>query len=78
MVDVVSGSGWRGPTSFTLTDGGIVKSWGLGASDLFGFSAPDVVGKPFSTLYTEEARSAGIPDAVLRRAREAGRASLAG
>lgn len=71
-------SGWRGPASFTLTGDGSIKSWSQGVTDLLGFAAADVVGKPFSALYTEEARTAGLADAVLSRARESGRASLAG
>jgi PAS domain S-box-containing protein len=58
---------------FILDPGGIVTSWNVGAQRIKGFTADDIVGRHFSTFYTEEDRAAGVPDTVLETARSVGR-----
>jgi PAS domain S-box-containing protein len=58
---------------FMLDPGGIVTSWNVGAQRIKGFTADDIVGRHFSTFYTEEDRAAGVPDTVLETARSVGR-----
>src|SRR5688500_16804495 len=51
-----------------LDASGRVASWNDGAARIFGFAAGEVLGRPFSLLYTEEEREAGTPQAALERA----------
>ena len=52
---------------------GHVVSWNPGAERIKGYAAEEIVGEHFSRFYTEEDRAAGIPDAALAQAVEAGR-----
>jgi PAS domain S-box-containing protein len=58
---------------FTLDLAGNIQSWNPGAERLKGYSADEIIGKHFSTFYTEEARAAGEPVRVLAKVREEGR-----
>ena len=40
---------------------------------MFGYTAEDIVGKHLDELFTPEDRAAGVPSAVLDRARRSGR-----
>lgn len=58
---------------FTLDLQGVIQSWNPGAERLKGYTAAEVIGKHFSTFYTQEAREAGEPERVLSAARTQGR-----
>ena len=58
---------------FMLDPSGIVTSWNAGAERIKGFKTHEIVGKHFSTFYTDEDRKAGVPDKVLETARREGR-----
>ena len=57
---------------FRLSESGVVSSWNSGAALIKGYSAPEIIGKHFSTFYLPEDREAGVPDAVLQTARDYG------
>jgi PAS domain S-box-containing protein len=59
---------------FTMTPEGRIHSWNTGAQRMFGYSAEDVIGRPFDVLFMQEDREAGVPAAELERARRDGRA----
>ncbi|HET9415777.1 MAG TPA: PAS domain S-box protein, partial [Pseudolabrys sp.] len=56
-----------------LDPDGRVVSWNSGAERLKGYTADDIVGRPFSEFYTPEDRKAGLPQKALRTVREKGR-----
>jgi len=58
---------------FTLDLQGNIQSWNPGAERLKGYTADEIIGKHFSTFYTEEARAAGEPQRVLTTALTQGR-----
>jgi len=58
---------------YMLDARGYVTSWNAGAERIKGFQASEIVGKHFSTFYTEEDRKAGVPEQVLETARRAGK-----
>lgn len=57
----------------TLDDDGVIMSWNLGASRMFGFEESEAVGQPFESLYPRDEREQGVPHDDLQRAREEGR-----
>ena len=63
---------------FLLDPGGRVRSWNPGARRLKGYAAEEIVGRPFSTFFTEEDRRLGTPEAILEAARRDGRAESEG
>ncbi|WP_144441151.1 hybrid sensor histidine kinase/response regulator [Bradyrhizobium sp. CCGE-LA001] len=58
---------------FMLDTEGRVRTWNAGAERLKGYSADEIIGKPFSTFYTPEDRDQGLPETALAAARETGR-----
>jgi PAS domain S-box-containing protein len=58
---------------YMLDPNGFVTSWNAGAERIKGFHTEEIVGKHFSTFYTEEDRKAGLPKKVLETARKEGR-----
>jgi PAS domain S-box-containing protein len=58
---------------YMLDTNGIVTSWNAGAERIKGFQTEEIVGKHFSTFYTEEDREAGVPEKVLETARREGK-----
>ena len=58
---------------FLLDPNGFVTSWNAGAERIKGFQAEEIIGKHFSTFYTPEDRTAGIPQQVLETARREGK-----
>lgn len=58
---------------YMLDPNGIVTSWNAGAERIKGFEADEIVGKHFSTFYTEEDRQAGVPGKVLATAEREGK-----
>jgi PAS domain S-box-containing protein len=63
---------------FMLDENGNVRSWNTGAQTLKGYSAEEIIGRHFSAFYTPEDVQAGMPAAVLREARQNGRAEREG
>lgn len=57
---------------FSLDANGFVTSWNSGAQRIKGYTAEEIVGKHFSTFYTPEDAKAGMPQRVLKTARETG------
>ena len=58
---------------YMLDPKGFVTSWNAGAERIKGFQTEEIVGKHFSTFYTEEDRKAGMPERVLETARREGK-----
>ena len=58
---------------YMLDPNGVVNSWNAGAERIKGFQTEEIVGKHFSTFYTEEDRKAGMPQRVLDTARTGGK-----
>src|SRR5579864_160009 len=58
---------------FMLDPVGKVASWNVGAERLKGYRADEIIGKHFSTFYTEEDIDHGKPTAELKLATEQGR-----
>lgn len=53
---------------------GQIQNWNEGAEKIKGYKAEEVVGKSFKIFYTEEDRHNELPELLLAKAREAGRA----
>ncbi|WP_200941460.1 hybrid sensor histidine kinase/response regulator [Caulobacter sp. Root1455] len=58
---------------YLLDAGGRVATWNTGAQLFKGYTADEIIGRHFSTFYTEEDRQAGLPERALRTAAEEGR-----
>ncbi len=58
---------------YMLDINGNVTNWNAGAERIKGYSEAEILGKHFSSFYTEEDRAAGEPERGLRKAREEGR-----
>ena len=52
---------------------GYVSSWNAGAQRFKGYQAHEIIGRHFSTFYTEEDRAAGVPAKALQTALEEGK-----
>jgi PAS domain S-box-containing protein len=58
---------------FQLDPQGIVTSWNPGAQRIKGYNADEIIGRHFSTFYTEEDRAAGVPEQALQAAANRGK-----
>ena len=58
---------------FLLDRDGTVASWNLGAERLKGYTAGEIIGRHFSTFYTDEDRRRHLPDHGLHEALTTGR-----
>jgi PAS domain S-box-containing protein len=58
---------------FQLDVNGIVASWNVGAQRIKGYTAAEIVGKHFSSFYTDVDRIAGLPQQSLKKAASEGR-----
>jgi PAS domain S-box-containing protein len=58
---------------YMLDPNGFVTSWNSGAERIKGYQTEEIVGKHFSTFYTEEDKKAGLPKKVLETARDEGK-----
>ena len=58
---------------FLLDPEGHVRSWNVGAHQIKGYLADEVIGKHISIFYTPEDLAAGKPGALLNTARTEGR-----
>ena len=63
---------------FLLSPDGIVQTWNEGAQRLKGFSPEDIIGQPFTRFYTPEDLERGLPQTLLTRAADEGRAEHEG
>ena len=63
---------------FSLDTHGVVTSWNSGAREIFGYRASEIIGKPFSTLYSAASVETGVPAAELLAATKEGRAEDSG
>lgn len=50
---------------FRITADGAIASWNEGGTRIEGYRPEEIVGQPFSVLYTDDDRLNGIPDAVM-------------
>ena len=53
---------------------GIVENWNLGAQKINGYKAEEIIGKDFSVFYTESDKESGLPQKLLKRAIQEGKA----
>jgi PAS domain S-box-containing protein len=63
---------------FMLDQNGVVTSWNSGAERIKGYTAEEVIGRHFSTFYTEDDRRNGVPEQALATAKRAGRIAMEG
>jgi len=61
-----------------LAPAGRIASWNAGAERIFGYTAGQIVGESFGTLFTPEDRAAGLPEQVLQAAGREGRSEEVG
>jgi PAS domain S-box-containing protein len=58
---------------FMLDPTGVVRSWNPGAARMKGYAADEIIGRHFSSFYTEEDRAAGVPQRALATALSEGK-----
>ena len=58
---------------FMLDPAGIVRSWNPGAARMKGYAADEIIGRHFSSFYTQEDRVAGVPRRALATALSEGK-----
>ena len=63
---------------YMISPEGRVVSWNPGAERIKGYTADEIVGRHFSTFYTEEERACGVPATALWTAAETGRFTAEG
>jgi diguanylate cyclase (GGDEF)-like protein/PAS domain S-box-containing protein len=61
---------------FSMSLGGIIKSWNAGAEKTFGYTQAEIVGSDFSVLFAADDVSAGWPAADLHKASIQGSANI--
>jgi len=54
---------------FWLDADGCVSSWNAGAQRIKGYSAAEILGRPYATFFTATDRAAGVPERALAEAR---------
>jgi len=63
---------------YMLDPTGLVSSWNTGAERIKGYAADEIIGRHFSSFYTDEDRSRGEPHRALETARREGRFAAEG
>jgi PAS domain S-box-containing protein len=58
---------------YMIDPDGLVASWNPGAARLKGYTADEIVGKPFASFFTPEDRAQGLPQRVLEVAARTGK-----
>ena len=58
---------------YMLDADGFVATWNPGAYRFKGYEAEEIIGRHFSTFFTEEDRAAGLPEHILATAANEGR-----
>ncbi len=61
-----------------LSPDGIIENWNIGAEKIKGYTSEEVIGKRFELFYTPEDRESGLPDRLLKQAKETGKATQEG
>lgn len=61
-----------------LSKDGIIQNWNKGAEKIKGYRQEDIVGKTFRVFYPPEDQASGLPEKLLRRAAETGKANHEG
>lgn len=56
-----------------LSNEGIIENWNKGAEKIKGYKSEEIIGKSFSTFYTEEDRKTNLPKYLLSQADKYGR-----
>jgi two-component system cell cycle sensor histidine kinase/response regulator CckA len=59
---------------FHVSPEGVVETWNIGAERIFGYEAPEIIGRHGSMLFTPEDNFQGVPERELKFAIETGRA----
>ncbi len=57
-----------------LDQSGVIINWNKGVQNIKGYAAHEIIGKNFSLFYKEEDQLSGLPDRLLKEAREKGKA----
>jgi len=57
----------------TLDENGLIVTWNVGATRMFGYEEGEAIGQPFEWLYPRDDREQGVTHEDLQRAREEGR-----
>ncbi|MEW9583773.1 PAS domain S-box protein [Paraburkholderia sp. DGU8] len=63
---------------FAVSPEGIVLTWNPGGERIQGYRPHEIIGQPYSVLFSEADRAAGTPETALRAAAEAGRYAIEG
>jgi PAS domain S-box-containing protein len=58
---------------FLLDPDGMVATWNPGAARIKGYTASEIIGRPYATFFTPEDRQRSKPNNILAQAREQGR-----
>ena len=58
---------------FQLDPNGLVSTWNAGAQRIKGYTANEIIGRHFSSFYTQEDRDAGVPPRALETAAREGK-----
>ena len=61
-----------------LSADGVIESWNTGAQNIKGYTSEEIIGKKFEIFYTKEDRENGLPNTLLTKARDAGKATHEG
>lgn len=61
-----------------LSSEGIIQNWNKGAEKIKGYTDEEVIGKSFRLFYPEEDKAANMPDKLLKKAADYGRAETEG
>lgn len=57
-----------------LDEKGIIQNWNVGAERIKGYTAEEAIGKKFSMFYTREDLANNLPDLLLQKAKQEGKA----
>lgn len=57
-----------------LSTQGVIESWNKGAEKIKGYKASEIIGRDFHVFYTAEDQANQLPETLIRRAAETGRA----
>ena len=58
---------------FQLDESGRITTWNTGAQRIKGYTESEIIGKHFSTFYTEEDQKSGTPQRALHTAAQTGK-----
>lgn len=61
-----------------LSEDGTIENWNKGAEQIKGYKAEEIIGKNFSIFYTEEDLKNNLPQQLIQRARQEGKANHEG